>query len=190
MTTAADDLPRPLATALGDAVLAVAGVYGAQACSVAVVEPDTGTLRYVASHGSGERAIVGVRVEVRRGIAGWVATSGQPIAVAEVAADPRFARDVAEATGYVPRTILAAPLLGDEEPLGVLSVLDPSRRERELDLLGTLGVLLAGTLAQTRAADGELAAAVAAVSDLGSETERLGAALLRTLTAHGPRRSR
>lgn len=190
MATSTDDLPRPLATALTDAVQAVAGLFGAQAASVAVVDPDAGTLRYLASHGRGERAIVGVRVPVERGIAGWVVTSGQPIAVADVAQDRRFARDVAESTGYVPQTILAAPVLGDDEPLGVVSVLDPTRRERELDLLGTLGVLLAGTLNQSRAAGGELAGAVAAVSGLGADAEGLAAALLRAVADHGPRRSR
>ena len=190
MATAADDLPRPLGTALTDAVVAVGGLFGAQACSVAVADLDAGVLRYVASHGRGERAIVGVTVPLQRGIAGWVVTSGQPIAVADVESDRRFARDVAEATGYVPRTILAAPVVGDDEPLGVVSVLDPGRRERELDLLGTLGVLLAGTLNQTRAASGELAGAVAAVSDLGRDAEDLATALLTVVAERGRRRSR
>ena len=39
-------------------------------------------------------------------------------------ADPRFSRDRAAETGYVPTSIVASPLLHDERALGVLSVLD------------------------------------------------------------------
>jgi signal transduction protein with GAF and PtsI domain len=185
VATAANDLPPALAAALTDAVRSTAGLFGAAACSVALVDPDAGTMRFVASHGEGERRIVGVEVPVSRGIAGWVVTSGTALAVADVQADQRFARDVAESTGYVPSTILAAPLHGDEEPLGVLSVLDPTRRERDLDLLGALGVLLSGTVSQTAGARSELSDAAAAVAALGRDSEALGAALLRTLADHG-----
>jgi GAF domain-containing protein len=41
-----------------------------------------------------------------------------------VTADPRFGRSTAEETGYVPRSILAVPLLDDEGTIGVLEVLD------------------------------------------------------------------
>lgn len=190
MAVAVDDLTRPLAAALTGAVQTVAGLFGAAASSVALVDPDAGTLRYVASHGEGERRIIGVTVPVTRGVAGWVVTSGSALAVADVQQDTRFARDVAEATGYVPRTILAAPLDGDDEPLGVLSVLDPTRRERDLDLLAALGTLLAGTLTQTPAARSEIGDAVAAVGALGGDGESLAAALLRTLAAHESRRPR
>jgi GAF domain-containing protein len=194
MATTFPDLPGLLGRALADTVTSVCGLFGAAAASVALVgteaDPDAAVLRYVASHGAGERRIVGVTVPVTRGIAGWVVTSGSPVAVTDVQRDQRFARDVAEATGYVPTTILAAPVLGDEEPLGVISVLDPTRRERDLDLLGTLGVLVAGTLAQRRAARGELGEATAAVTALGADAEALAAGLLRALAAHHGRRSR
>ena len=69
---------------------------------------------------------------VSRGIAGWVALTGQPIAIGDVTRDERFARDVAEATAYVPTAILAVPLLDDEgETIGVIEVLDPSRSDDE-----------------------------------------------------------
>jgi len=49
---------------------------------------------------------------------------GQPIEIADVTRDPRFARDVAESTGYVPRAILAMPLETDRAMLGVIEDLD------------------------------------------------------------------
>jgi GAF domain-containing protein len=53
-----------------------------------------------------------------------VAVSGQPLAVSDLAADNRFAHDVAESTAYVPGTLLATPIMGPEGVLGVLSILD------------------------------------------------------------------
>ena len=58
------------------------------------------------------------------GIVGYVFTTGQPLAVSDVAADPRFDRSAAQETGYVPRSILAVPLVDDGGTIGVLEVLD------------------------------------------------------------------
>jgi GAF domain-containing protein len=98
--------------------------FGAAACSVAVLDEDEGELVYRAASGTGADAIVGVRLPVTRGVAGWVAVSGQPLAVSDLRTDRRFAQDVAESTAYVPQTLLAAPLMGPEGVVGVLSVLD------------------------------------------------------------------
>src|SRR4051812_12529600 len=85
-------------------------VFHARACSLALVTEDAAGLVFVAASGAGAAEIIGTRLDLGRGIAGWVAASGQPIEVADVTRDPHFARDVAEATGYVPRCILAAPV--------------------------------------------------------------------------------
>src|SRR5439155_21595051 len=93
---------------------------------------------YVAS--SGSDPLVGQKVPVGQGIAGWVVATGQPIAVSDVSADPRFARDMAEQTGYVPSTILAMPLETERELIGVMEILDPGREDDghagDLELLG------------------------------------------------------
>ena len=64
----------------------------------------------------------------------------QPLVVEDVSADPRFAADVAADTGYVPKGIMAVPLLHEERSLGVLEVLDRPARAgftlAEMDLLG------------------------------------------------------
>ena len=60
--------------------------------------------------------------------------------VNDVQGDPRFGREAAESTGYVPKRLMAVPLLNEDEPLGVLSVLDRSDDVRftlaEMELLG------------------------------------------------------
>ena len=60
------------------------------------------------------------------GIAGWVVSAGQPLVLDEVGKDPRFSREAAESTGYVPKALIAVPLLRGDRALGALSVLDRS----------------------------------------------------------------
>ena len=162
-----------VAPALGRCVEATRSLFGAAACSIALVDGDGATLRFVASDGAGAEEIVGVSIPVSRGIAGWAAMSGQPIAVRDVQSDARFARDVAEATRYVPDAIYAAPMLDAEgEVLGVASVLDPDVDEASdwtLHVLGTIAGLMALVTAASAGVDREQAA----LARLGSDVERL-----------------
>jgi signal transduction protein with GAF and PtsI domain len=148
------------APALGSAVEVLRHLFESAACSISLVDDEGAELVFVAADGAGAAEIVGQAVPVGRGIAGWAAMSGQPIAVGDVQADPRFARDVAESTSYVPRAILAAPIMGaDGDVLGVLSVLDPEVDETSdwvLRVLGTgasLVALLVEGSPSTRVAD-------------------------------------
>jgi GAF domain-containing protein len=81
-----------------------------------------------------------MRFPASTGIAGWVITTRQPLVVDDLTADTRFSRSAAESTGYVPKSMMAVPLLVEERALGVLSVLDrpPESRVRlaEIDMLG------------------------------------------------------
>jgi len=168
MTTAAGTDP-----ALGRCVEATRALFGAAACSVALVDDEGGTLEFVASDGEGAAEIVGVRIPVSRGIAGWAAMSGQPIAVRDVHSDPRFARDVAESTNFVPNAIFAAPILDAQgEVLGVASVLDPAVDEASdwtLHVLGTLAGLIGLVVTATSVAD----PASAPLARLGRDVLRL-----------------
>lgn len=99
-------------------------IFEAAACSLALLDDAQEELTFYVASGAGADDVIGMRVPVGQGIAGWVVTSGQPIEIADVTRDPRFARDVAESTGYVPRAILAMPLETERQMLGVIEVLD------------------------------------------------------------------
>lgn len=122
---------------LGAAVTAGRAMFDARSCSIALLDDDQEELVYRAAT---DEAIVGVRLPVSRGIAGWVVSAGQATAVDDVARDPRFARDVAESVGYVPTSIVVAPLQTARDVLGAISVLDPGEDSgpsaRRLDQLG------------------------------------------------------
>ena len=104
-----------------------------------------------------------------------------PLVLEDVANDPRFAREVAEKTGFVPSGMMAAPLLADERALGVLQVLDRPKRSRfslqEMELLGLFAnqaAIALGLLDSTRRAR----AALDGVGDI-SVVARLAASLTR-----------
>ena len=103
---------------------AAKNIFEAAACSLALLDDAQEELTFYVASGAGAEDVIGMRVPVGQGIAGWVVSSGQPIEIADVTRDPRFARDVAETTGYVPRAILAMPLETERAMLGVIEVLD------------------------------------------------------------------
>jgi GAF domain-containing protein len=122
-------------------------VFGAAAASVFLLDPDTGDLVFEAVAGEGEDHLVGTRFPSGTGLAGWVVMSGEAILVDDVSASPQFARDAAESTGYVPGSIMAAPLIRRGECIGVLEVLDRGTRPRgdlsDVDLIGMLATEVA-----------------------------------------------
>jgi len=98
--------------------------FGAAAVSVAVVEDEI-ALHYVASSGAGAEQIVGTRLPLGAGLASYVAQTGQSLAIERPFDDPRFAREVAESTGFIPSSMLITPISSKSgHTLGVLSVLD------------------------------------------------------------------
>ncbi len=113
---------------LGAIAEATVTLFDAEAASIALVEPG-GALRFRAASGARGAGVVGTTVPPGEGIAGFVVATGQPIAISNVQADQRFDRATAERTGYVPRSILAMPLVVEDRVLGVLEVLD--RRGRD-----------------------------------------------------------
>jgi len=114
-------------------------IFGARAASIMFYDESTGELVFEAVSGEGQETLVGQRLPANTGIAGWVLASGEAMIVEDVERDPRFARAVAERTGYVPAMLMSAPLLHEGDVLGVLNVLDRSVRVQtvnEMDLLG------------------------------------------------------
>lgn len=114
-------------------------IFGAAAGSVLLLDEEADELVFRAVSGEGQEFLVGRRFPAGRGIAGWVATSGEPMVVDDLADDPSFDRSLAESTEYVPNSLMAAPLISESRVLGVLEVLDASPQARssvrELDLL-------------------------------------------------------
>jgi serine/threonine protein kinase len=114
-----------------------AGVFGAAAASISLIDQTTGELVYQSAWGAGAREIVGVRLPPGAGIAGTVVETGVGAVVPDCRNDPRFAASIAAGTGYVPYTMLVVPLERGERAIGALSILDRrdghSYREDDLE---------------------------------------------------------
>ena len=115
-------------------------IFGARASSVFLFDDASDELVFEAVAGEGAEELIGRRFPSSTGIAGWVLVTRQPLVVEELADDPRFAREAAESTGFVPKGLMAVPLLHEDRTLGVLEVLDRPQKAAftlaEMELLG------------------------------------------------------
>lgn len=139
-------------------------IFGAQASSIFLLDEEADELVFEAVAGHGAETLLGKRFPSSTGIAGWVLVTRQPLVIEDVAEDPRFAKGVAEETGYVPKGLMAVPLLNEERVLGVLEVLDRPQRSQfslvEMDLLGLFAnqaAIALDLLQRARRAEGMLA---------------------------------
>jgi GAF domain-containing protein len=127
-------------TLLQSVVEVARAIFGAKASSIFLLDEDADELVFEAVTGEGEETLIGKRFPSSTGIAGWVLVTRQPLVIEDVTQDPRFGKEVAESTGYVPKGMMAVPLLYEERALGVLEVLDRPQRSQfslvEMDLLG------------------------------------------------------
>ena len=112
------------------------------ACSIWLIEPEIGELVCRQAIGPHRDTILGWRLAVGQGIAGWVAGSGQSLLVNNTTADGRHFDGVDEVTGEPLHSILCVPMHAQQEVIGVLQVLD-SQSNRFTDMDQTLQELLA-----------------------------------------------
>ena len=131
------DIETKLLQSIVDATVRL---FDAEAASIALFEPDPDRLVFRVAAGEKGAGAIGLSVPPTQGIVGFVYSTGQALALSDVASDPRFNRDAAEQTGYVPRSIAAAPLTGEDAVVGVLQVLDKHSSAtfslRDMELLG------------------------------------------------------
>jgi GAF domain-containing protein len=150
---------------LRSVVEATVTLFDAEAASIALFDPASGRLVFEVAAGEQGQGVIGLSIPPDQGIAGYTFTTGQALALADVEHDPRFGRNVAERTGYVPRSIVAVPLVDDEGTIGVLQVLD----KRSGSAFSLRDVELAGVFARQ-----------ASVAIRASRVERDTTALLAT----------
>lgn len=185
------------AALLRSIVVVARSIFGARGSSIFLHDTETDELVFAAVAAEEEQGLVGTRMSASKGVAGWVLQSGTPLVLEDVQNDPRFARDVAEGTGYVPHGLMAVPLMHDEAVLGVLQVLDRPERStfslKEMELLGlfasqaAIALSLLGAARRARAAlDGDdegsaVAALARAVEGLDERRRPEAVALLESL---------
>jgi len=132
-----EDQYRALLQSIVDVARAI---FKAKASSILLLDEETDELVFEAAADEASEGLIGKRFPSSTGIAGFVLVSRQPLVIEDVLTDPRFSRETAESTGFVPKGLMAVPLLHEERVLGVLEVLDRPSDTRftlaEMELLG------------------------------------------------------
>lgn len=157
-------------------------LFRGEAASIFLLDGSGTELVFAAISGAGERDLIGSRLPASEGIAGWTLTTREPLAVGDLASDPRFKRATAESVGYVPNALVAVPIVLDDMAVGVLEVLDPALGrpvgQGDLALLGLFAdqAAIALELVRRARAAGD---AVAGLSGSAGSAARLAAAVSR-----------
>ncbi len=179
-------LPGSPDALLNSIVEAAAKIFGAAAASIMLVNEAEAVLEFKVAYGASNHDLVGTRLPINQGIVGYVAMSGQPIAISDVQQDARFNRDFAKSTGYVPRSILATPLMIGERVLGVMEVLDkinaPSFGIQDIELLGLFAQQAAMAIEQSQGVQNLSEALIVSLKRLAaSDPEHPSQSLLEAL---------
>ncbi|MCA1943726.1 MAG: SpoIIE family protein phosphatase [Desulfovibrio sp.] len=103
----------------------------AQASSILLYDPTAQELTFWYTRtGEGSPATTedilksSIRLRMGEGIAGWVAQHRKALLIEDVQQDPRFCNRADVATGFVTRDVICAPIIYQDELLGVIQVLN------------------------------------------------------------------
>lgn len=169
----------------------------AQGASILLrAEDNPDELAFVATVGPQADTILGLRVPLGQGVAGWVAREATSQLVADTGKDSRFYRNIDASSGLTTQTLIAVPLIVSDRVIGVLEVINKqhgafNRLDVELleNIAGTAAVALenARLYDQTRRRLKDVgtlldsSAAVSSTLDFGSVLELIARRLVDAL---------
>ena len=116
----ANALTAPLTISIENLLKISAAQINSEEASVLVRDGDAGDLRFLSAIGKVADHLKTLKVPAGKGIAGFVFSSGQPMALTDVGEEDGFYAEVDKQTGFSTETILATPLRHDGEIIGVL----------------------------------------------------------------------
>ena len=129
-------------------------VISAEDGSLLLLDEETDELVFAVVHGDIRGQLRGYRIGGDIGIAGWVATEGEPLIVNNPRQDWRFSPQIDEAFGFVTRSILCVPMVTRGKLVGVIELLNKYNgtefTEPDVTLLSILGHVAATALDDMR----------------------------------------
>ncbi len=120
----ANVLTEPLTQSINNLLKISATDMNSEEASVLIRDGDQGDLRFLSAIGKVAEQLINLTVPAGKGIAGFVLSSGQPMAVADVGEEETFYAEVDKTTGYSTQMILATPLRHNGEIIGVLEYIN------------------------------------------------------------------
>ncbi len=110
--------------ALDDTLELATAILNASASSFLLIDEDKQELVFAHTHGEAAGMLRDRRMALDEGVAGWVATHGEPVFVNDVSNDPRFCTRIDGWTGFKTQSVVCVPVKTRGKTIGVLEVLN------------------------------------------------------------------
>lgn len=125
----------------------VSQALAVEVVSLALIEPQNEMLEFRASTSGKGQSVVGIRLPIGQGIAGWVAKEGKGVIAPNAYLDPRFYPEIDRITGFKTHAIACAPIQSEGKVIGIMEALNPIGGSFDPDALLVLTGIgnLAGT---------------------------------------------
>jgi diguanylate cyclase (GGDEF)-like protein len=120
---------------LGAIMNKMAQFFGPERWSLLMVDEVTGELYYAIAVGENAESLKGLRVPLGEGVAGWVASTGNPLIVPDVALDPHWSAFATKHPDLKIQSIACVPVRSGLKTLGVIQLLNS-----KLDLLSEYSI--------------------------------------------------
>lgn len=119
-------LTSPLLQSVESLLRLAAQVIGSDEASVITRDENSDGLKFLVATGQFAEDLKKISIPPGKGIAGFVFTTGQPMAVSDVSREQSFYAEIDQTIGHSTQTILATPLRVREETIGVLEFVNRS----------------------------------------------------------------
>ena len=96
----------------------------AEGWSVLLLNEATNELVFEAASGKAGKKLLGMRLTIGQGVAGWVARYGKSLIVPDVTKDPRFYSGVDKKTKFTTKSVLCVPMKSSDRIIGVVEVVN------------------------------------------------------------------
>ncbi len=141
---------------LGEISKAVERMTGSEAASILLLDANKKQLVFKVATGEKGASVKRFYVPLGKGVAGWVAEYKVPVIINDVQSDTRFTGQIDKSSGFSTRSILAMPMIVNDQLIGVaeaLNKIDGVYGESDRKILENLGALAATTIANARMAE-------------------------------------
>ena len=128
-----------------------------EACSILLLETNTGELRFAEATGGVSEALKEVTVPLSNSVGGWVIRKDRPLLIRDARNDPRWNQKVDETIDFETHSILGVPLKVRDKAIGVLELVnkkgDTSFNEDDIQIATTLSAQAAIAIENARLMD-------------------------------------
>ena len=106
------------------AINAASTLVNCEACSLLLINNNTGGLYFDVATGSNKKEIENIQLKKGQGIAGWVAENKTAIIIKDAQNDPRFFRNADKKSGFTTENMLCIPVTHKQQIIGVLQAIN------------------------------------------------------------------